>query len=183
MTTDGKHLYKALDQVRGLHVEVARMLSDCDRLMAEHEWIAPNTTTVSGSSASINNPSKWSPHAVFRTYLNEAQPNVTKVISVIFEDEWHNSLDEPVIVASTYQTIEDGFVAFLWWNHTWWWFNFTDSIANGEIKTITTSNSDSAEFQKEIKRFKKIVLFGCPMIEVTGTDSIESKVINPLVGN
>ena len=149
--------------------------------MAESNWATPNTTAVSGGSASINNPGKWCPHAVYRTYLNEDQPKTTKVIATIFEDEWCNSLYEPIIVSSTYRTKKDGFVAFLWWNHTWWWFKWTDAKVDGAKKRITAETGDTAEFSKSFANYTEIELFGCPLISVTDSDTIKSRIVDPLV--
>ena len=182
MSNDGKQLYEAVRQARGLIVEIARMLSDCDRLMSECDWLSPSTASVSGSSASINNPGHWIPHALNRIYTNKNDPKVSKVIAVILEDEWTNRLDELVVVGSSYQTVEDQFVGFFGWDHTWWWLKITDAIADGKKKTITSSSLDTAEFNKAFGRFNEIELCGFPMAELTDSDSIKSHVVDPLIG-
>ena len=181
MSNSGEQLYNALDQARGIYVEIGRMLHDCDRLMEEHGWIAPKNETVSGISGSINHPERWMPLAVNRIYVNENKPNITKVVSVIVEDEWNQSLKEPVIVGSTYQTNEKKMTGFLSWDHTWWWFKLTSAESDGEITQVTATTSDTAEFKKAFSRFTAIELFGCPMADVTGTDTIKSLIITPLV--
>ena len=182
MSNSGEQLYKALDQARGIYVEIGRMLHDCDRLMEEHGWIAPKNETVSGISGSINHPEKWMPLAVNRLYVNEGKLNTTKVVSVIVEDEWNQGLKEPIIVGSTYQTNEQKMTGFFSWDHTWWWFKLLSAKPDGEIWPVTATTSDTAEFNKAFSRFTGIELFGCPMADVTGTDTIKSLIITPLVG-
>ena len=120
MTDDGTKLYDAVKQVRILFVEIARMLNDCDRLMSEHGWDTTGTASVSGSSASINIAEKWLPHVINRIYTKEGLPHMTKVIATILDDEWQNRVEEPIVVGSTYTTVEEKFTAFHGWDHTWW---------------------------------------------------------------
>ena len=183
MSTEGTHIYEALDQARKLLVEIARMLEDCDRLMKDRGWDAPKSESVSGISTSINRPHKWMPYVVNRIYVNDEFPKITKVVAVILENEWNDGLSEPLVVGSTYQSVDNEPVTFSFWDHSWWWFKLTDGEANGEVKTITSSESDTAEFNKAFSRFTKIELFGHPMVAVSSTDTIDSRIIRLLVGN
>ena len=94
-----------------------------------------------------------------------------------------NRINEPIIVGSTYSTVEEKFIGFHGWDHTWWWFKFTSAESDGEITQVTATTSDTAEFKKAFSRFTAIELFGCPMTDVTGTDTIKSLIIMPLVEN
>ena len=85
---------------------------------------------------------------------------------------------EPVIVGSTYLSVEERLVSFHGWDHTWWWLEFTDAVPDGKEKTILKENCDSSEFD----RFNVIKLFGCPMADLTDVDLIKLRVIDALVG-
>lgn len=178
MTDIGKQVFDAVKQVRDLFIEIARMLSDCDRLMSEHGWVATGTGSVSGSSASINIANKWLPFAVHRIYTNADFPSITKVIAVVLDDEWKNRVEEPVIVGSTYFSVEEKAVGFHGWDHTWWWLEFTDATPDGKEKTISTKHCNTSEFD----RFNEIKLFGCLMVDIMDVDSIKSRVVDVLVG-
>lgn len=178
MTDDGTKLYDVVKQVRIFFVEIARMLNDCDRLMSEHGWESIGTGSISGSSASINIAEKWLPHAINRIYTKEGLPRITKVVATILDDEWQNRVSEPIIVGSTYSTVEEKFIAFHGWDHTWWWLELTDAVPDGQIKTIDAQGRE----RKEFERFTDLKLFGCPMAAITNADLIKDRVVDILVG-
>ena len=178
MTDDGKRLYDAVKQVRTFFVEIARMLNDCDRLMSEQDWKSAGTASVSRSSASINYAGKWLPHAINRIYTKEGSPHVTKVIAIILDDEWQNRVGQPVIVGSTYFTVDEKFIGFQGWEYTWWWLEDTDVVPDGQIKTITAQGRETKGFE----RFTDLKFFGWPIAEITNTDLIKDRVVDILVG-
>lgn len=178
MTDEGKRIFGAVKQVRTFFGEIARMLNDCDRLMSESGWDAVGTASISGGSTSINIPEKWIPYAVNRIYLNKDVKHTTKVTAVIFDDEWQTRLKEPVIVASTYETVDERLDTLNGWDHTWWWLDFTENEVDGRIVRV----NDKAREAKEFARFSDIRLFGLPMVAVSDTDSIKKRVVDVLVG-
>lgn len=178
MSNEGKKIFDAVKQIRTFFSEIARMLKDCDRLMSECGWDAVGTASISGSSTSINIPKKWIPYAVNRIYLNKDVKHTTKAISIIFDDEWKARLEEPVIVGSMYETVDEKLDTLNGWDHTWWWLEFTESNADGQVARI----NDKARQLKEFARFNDIRLFGLPMVAVSDTDSIKKRIVDVLVG-
>lgn len=177
MTDEGTQLYGAVKQVRIFFQEIAIMLKDCDRLMSEQGWESIGTTSVSGSSASINGAKKWLPYAINRIYEKKGLTHAVKVIAIILDDEWQNRAIEPIIVGSTYSTVEAKFFGLYGWDHTWWWLEFSDAVPDGQIKQVSAQGREKKEFE----RFKDIKMFGCPMVEITNTDLIKTRVVDPLV--
>lgn len=176
MTTDGENIFGAIKQVRTFFGEIARMLNDCDRLMNERGWDTVSTAIISGNSTSINIPNKWIPYAVNRIYLKKDVKHTTKSIAVIFDDEWKTRLKEPVIVGSTYKTVDEQLDTLNAWDHSWWWLEFTNGNADGQVTRI----DDSARESKYFIRFDDIRLFGLPMTSVSNTDSIRLRVVDVL---
>jgi ABC-type Fe3+ transport system substrate-binding protein len=179
MTDNGKSIYHAVKNVRLFLVEIARMLSDCDRLMSDQGWESIGTASVSGSSTSINIPEKWIPYAINRVYLKEDQRHTAKAIAIILDDEWKDRVIEPVMVGSSYATVDEKLVGLYGWDHTWWWLEFTDGISDGKIKTVNSKGREKKEFQ----RFTDIRLFGWPMAEFSNAEHIKSQIIDILTAN
>lgn len=177
MTDNGKHLFGAIKQIRIFCGEIARMLGDCDRLMREFNWAAP-VTAISGSSASINLPHQWIPYEVFRIYRNKETPSIAKSVSVVFDDEWHEGrVDEPIIVASSFQSVNDNDIELEYWDPHWWYLG----VAKGKLDATLHVIDSSTKFSKEFVRFREILTFGRVMTEIVDVESIKISLTDALL--
>jgi len=177
MTDTDDQLYGAVQQVRNFFVEIARMLTDCDRLMSEAAWESAATASLSGNSASINHPEWWVPHVVHRNYTNADQPAILKTIVVVLKDEWEDRLSEITIVATKYKSADGGAVVINSKDNSAWWLAQTNKEADGNVRVITAEDSNGSDFG----RFSQIQLFAQPISLVTNVDMIKSKLVDVLV--
>jgi hypothetical protein len=181
MNEQGQQLYQALAQARGIFVEIARMLADCDRLMEQHGWIAPKSESVSGISASIHIPEKWTPHAVHRLYRKDGDSNTIKVVAALVEDEHLKSVAEPIVTGSRFDTVENDLIGLYGWDHTWWWFKWIQKDPDGSPHELKPETYPDAEYAKNFRRFTRIRAFGRPLAKMTNTQDLESQIVRPLV--
>ena len=177
MTDTDDQLYRAVQQVRNFFVEIARMLTDCDRLMSEAGWGSAATASLSGNSTSINYPKWWVPHVMHRNYTNADQPDILKTIVVVLEDEWEERLSEITIVATKYKSADGGAVGINSTDNSVWWLTQADREADGKVRVITAEDPIGADFE----RFNQIQLFAQPISLVTNVDLIKSKLVDVLV--
>lgn len=180
MNEHGQQLYQVLTQARGVFVEIARMLTDCDRLMEQHGWIAPKSESVSVMSASIHKPEKWMPHSVHRSYRKDGEFNTIKVVAALVEDEHLKSLTEPVVTGCRYDTVEKDLIGLYEWDHTWWWFNWIGKDPDGSTHELTPETYSDAEYTKHFSRFTRMRALGYPLAQMTSTEDLVSQIVKPL---
>ena len=177
MSNEGEKLFEAVQQVRQLFVEIARMLSDCDGQMQKASWKSMGTASLSGNSASINHPAWWIPHVIHRCYVKDDRPDSLKTIVVLLKDEWEGRVDKLIILAAEYESADGQAVQLRNWDHSWWWLNKTERNCDGTITRISADEM-SAE---DVERFKQVRIFARLLTDVTDVDTIKSLVVDPLI--
>ena len=90
MTTAGRDLYRAIDQVRSLCAEVALLLSTAEAFLVHEGWVPEKVAPATGGSASIDYPRKWIPESLHRFAQHPEHRGHLLFVSVVLEN-----LDQP----------------------------------------------------------------------------------------
>src|SRR4051812_34434152 len=105
MSEAGKEMLGAVNQIRGLFEEIARLLSTADSLMAEAGWKYLKGTMVTADlSYALSSPRQWMPMYLCRFYQHPNSPAFLPSIAVLLGDfdEEKTVITEPLVAASIF---------------------------------------------------------------------------------
>ncbi|ADI73275.1 conserved hypothetical protein [Methanohalobium evestigatum Z-7303] len=165
---------------------IAVLLKDCDRLMAEEGYTPFNGNTASYEiSRSILNPEGWYPSYFSRAYVPEESSGYEPVDKVLFISIFlrygvagcHDVfMDDgtPLIVGGYIRPDDfDGFTYAGWLTKSWFWKDESNNISNANGEVYGT--------YKSFKNVKEIKSFAYPLGNIKNTTDIKGKIIERLV--
>lgn len=180
MTDDGKNVLAAVQQVRKLLSEVSKMLLEADAMMDHGGWGQRfGSTTIAGSSYSINTPRGWMPSKVFRFYQRPDAEAVIPCISVLLESDYPKvKFDEPLVsgILMEYEKGDTLPSPGLLYGVSTWHLRVEDRRDNGTIHSI----EPRAVWPQE-STAKKMISFARPLVSMRSRENLEQLVVSPLL--
>jgi len=177
---NGPDIHEAMLSVRRFHQQVALLLRTADGHMLGERGFKPlcGASALAYGSASIHHPDQWMPNLAFRFYTRERSPEIVTFVSAILcprgADSHVRRYTEPLVSA--------GWVRFAAapasWNGYWWagMITWTDVPRDG-----TLSHWRAEEGSPDKNGSLEQRCLGVPLVEITTTEGLVSRVLEPVV--
>ncbi len=157
-----------------IYEETARFFLDADDLMTRNGYrVLKGSALESETSRSLNHPRWWLMFSGVRYYIPEENPEVARAIGVYFYDSRHEPI-EPIVVLGTFAREEmDGDEGEI---------NPFGVLGDAWNKANPDQGLDKDHQVGEVRNIRQGKVRGMLLEDVPDFETLESKVINPLLG-
>ncbi len=181
MSTDGHGIYEALVGVRELHRQVSRLLGSADAYLTEeprslHKYVG--STALAYGTASLKQPHKWMPDIAFRYYTTPKADDIVIFVAVLMCPRSANNapwkFTEPLVTSGWVRLNSPAprkFSSYGWCKMITW----TDWPRTGAPLSHWVLPPGEESTSKEQR------CLAVPLIEVTDTDVLVERVLDPLI--
>ena len=180
MTTEGRKVHQAVDQVRTLCAEIALLLSTAEAFLVHADWVPEKVSPAAGGSTSIDYPRKWVPESVHRFLRHSEHKGLLAFVSVVLENlEQPSLLEEPLVTA--------GWIDFGDSVPDWWypdisrWHLYNPKRSNDGTANVFTPNENFARKARE--EVLRACTLGAPLVAITNAEALEERIIRPLLAS
>lgn len=180
MTTEGRNIYQAVDQVRTLCAEIALLLSTAETFLVHADWVPVKVPPAAGGSTSMEYPRRWVPESVHRFLKHAEHKGLLAFVSVVLENlDQPSLLEEPLVSAGW---IDFGDSVPSWWYpdmSRWHLYNFKGS-SDGTANVFTPNEKFGRKAREEVHR---ACTLGVPLVAISNADALEERIIRPLLAS
>ncbi len=179
MNDDGKNISGMVAQMRKLCAQIALLLRTANDMMKEKGWECVSNATAD-ASYSLSKPRWWIPQYFCQYWTNKDNSGKLSFVSIILDNRDNESsiqIKEPLLMAG--------------------WFDYGPGSEVGDWKSeyctyhvyMPGRKDDGTPLFADPKKawpeekypFIRISTFGVPLITVTDTESLKSRIIDPLL--
>lgn len=180
VTSEGKDIYRAVDQVRTLCKEIGLLLQTAETQLGSHGWIMANRAAAAGGSTSIDFPAKWVPESVHRFMKHERRERLLSFVSVILENlDQPDRLDEPLVTAGWIDFGQTG--ESLWYPELSRWHLYNPNRSDDGIsREFQPGNEFSAKARENVHCACTLAV---PLVNIIHADALENLVIHPFLAS
>lgn len=181
MEDNGRTILKAVQSVRKLMQDIARLLGAAEGMMQEAGWdssIGGGTATAE-SSVALSSPERWIPYYAFRFFTHPQRQDVLAFVSVILDDpDRRVQFEEPLVSMGLLEYEERTTPKGGDWD---WWFArlacWTPEVTrDGEV--CCPSKDVAVENASYIRRVYALAL---PLAQVNNGDELKENVVDPFL--
>jgi len=186
VSNDGENMLKLVKQMKQLCEQVSLLLRTADEQMRKADWKEEGNVAISDSSASIDNPERWIPIAVFRFYRNGKHPNHLAYVSILLDDHWEGeyTIKEPLVTAGFFDYGQEK-VGNVWSNWQYWFARYYGYLSaeypnlmpDGQPFHFDPRTAQTGDWGE----FKSAEVFALPLTSITNADDVASKITSKLI--
>lgn len=181
MSDAGKQMLVAINQVRSLFEEIARLLATSDALMAETGWKALRGSTVTSDlSYGLNGPRQWMATYLCRFYQHPNHPSMLPCVSVHLGTffECPAPLDEPLVAGEVFDYGKGKIAADSYeMDFCNWPLYIKDRKDDGSVSVVVPQ----IEWPKDKCPAQQLSSFSLPLVDISDSSILRAKVIDPLL--
>jgi len=186
MSTDGKVIFAFIQEIRKFCRQISELLGTADKLVGEEGWECCIGNRCSAHHKySLIDPHGWFLGEAFRFYQHQEAPHLLAFIALMLDDhnQKHYFLNEPLIAAGWFDYGKENQVV---WKKEYWYSRFHGYMENrkddGTIHVVDPQKYWSKEENEKYDyKFRTAHTFAVPLVLVTDTDTLKSKITDPLI--
>jgi len=186
MSEKGTDILEFIRELRKLCTNISSLLGTTDNLLKQDGWEPIDSKVLTETSSAYHSPQKWFPSEFFRFYKNERYKHLLTFVCIILDyiPEYTNytnfNLTEPIISAGWFDygkdnEVGDNYKPKPWYARYHGWM--TDRKDDG---TLFHSSKDKQPFPVP---WNTVTTFGWPLINITNTEELKSKITDPLLNH
>lgn len=195
MNGNSEAIVKTFRQILDIYKQIYMLMETAKELMGDAGWNAPTNQSLSGEVGHYGGASHEFPQRIVRIpfylqrpFTSDSRPTQIKYIAVMIDDEEPREDFEPVVVGTTLNFVNGGRRTD--WDG-YWWYHWKWRQANGNSEghgPWTLENSEVSEIQNqdwmgdEVRpNLQSVHTFGIPLVEVTNAQTLEDRIVGPLL--
>lgn len=183
MTSNGKDVLAALEQVRCIFQEMARFLQSADFLMDQAGWSqGGGSYALQGASTSLLSPEKWMPDHVFRLYRADSRRQLLGAISIVFSGNYKfgdgTPIPEPIAYGLVLEYPDSASVPNKQDKELFklalWHGKVAGRLADGVVRTTALSATENAQAVRAST-------WCVPLIQVSDSNALRDLIVSKFV--